>query len=646
MPSKRFSTFWGGLAIILVLAAVPRLLSYDFSLPYVDHLDEPNYYLAGLEWRGLYDNNHYYDNVPPGYMLFQAATQPILERVGIIGLAPTTAIMRLVAVFANLATLIVIALTARLAGGNLAGLMAGAAWAVSALVLENGVYALPNPLIYLLVALSLWLAATALRRPEHQHWCIWSVISGLLAILAKYPTVPVLALGGGVALVIFVRDRRRGFRYLLIQAGLVLATAVWLIFIYGIDFNSLQREGAVVRQQGLGNLLSLERTLNNIYYATVPLNTVALGLLCGLGLLAFIVAKRRGSPRINAGVIGLCLVLLVTIPWLAASFSLVSATSRLRDVLPATTAASVILGLTVAQIAYIIPQRWATAGKALLVLLVAGLVFLPQMAASWQLVQKRVPQDRRVTLRQWADTNLEPGTVLVTRENHKTFNPFWGGIPHRYWFDWIETESILEHPVNDWREAYGISYAVLPLSQWQHLQNSEAGRDTLAQMLRLRDFIEPPGQRGPEMVIYRLWRMDEETNVQFGQRIRLMGYDQSARQVAPGETIALRFYWQASARPQANYSLFVHLTPADGSDVLTQVDGAPATLERPTMTWDDPGEMLISTPFELTVPPDLPSGEYRMLVGLYNYLNGQRLPSHADSAAGDSLALTTIVVSG
>jgi hypothetical protein len=273
-------------------------------------------------------------------------------------------------------------------------------------------------------------------------------------------------------------------------------------------------------------------------------------------------------------------------------------------------------------------------------------MFIPQVSASWRVVQAREPDDWRVAARQWVDVNLEPGTILVTQENHKTFNPFYGGIPYRHWVDWWPMDTIMEYSPQEWREDTGISYAVIPLSQWRQLQEFETGRDYLAQMLHLRDFVAPPIRRGPEMVVYRLWRMDVETQIHFGDAISLMGYDQSADQVNPGESVSFRFYWQASAIPADNYSLFIHLTPLDTPDALAQVDGAPTVPERPTLTWDDPGETLISPAFTLAIPPDLSPGEYRVLIGLYNYLDGQRLPvTDADGESpGDSFELARLTV--
>ena len=56
----------------------------------------------------------------------------------------------------------------------------------------------------------------------------------------------------------------------------------------------------------------------------------------------------------------------------------------------------------------------------------------------------------------------------------------------------------------------------------------------------------------------------------------------------------------------------------------TQLDGYPRGGERPTSTWQ-PGERLTDGRV-IVLPPDLPEGEYRLLVGLYDWQDGVRLP--------------------
>ena len=75
-----------------------------------------------------------------------------------------------------------------------------------------------------------------------------------------------------------------------------------------------------------------------------------------------------------------------------------------------------------------------------------------------------------------------------------------------------------------------------------------------------------------------------------------------------------------------DYQVFVHLlNPAE--EKLAQRDGQPVLWLRPTSTWQ-PGEEIVDR-YGMTLPNDLPAGAYTIAVGLYDPVNGQRLPVSA-----------------
>jgi hypothetical protein len=628
--------WWIILILLVVFAAWLRLSGYNFSLPYIDHPDEPAFYLTGLEWRGLFDNQSYLTAYPPLYIWLNIVAQATLEPLGTRSVAPTIQVLRLISIAFGLLTLVVIALAARRAAGDLAGWIAGAAWAISPLVVENGIYATPDPLLYLLVTASVWLAIESLNG---KPWlCVWSVAVGALAILDKYYTLTAVVPGILVAISIARRDHRQGLRYIATQGLLLLVTGVVVV----VGITMVGREGEVARESGFANILDFERVVNNIYHAILPLQPTAFALSMAVGIAAYFVARGFRLPSIRLDIVLLCLLMLISVPWLAASFSNVTANERMKDVLPATTTACVLLGIAIAQIALVVPARFGPARYT--VALPFLFVFIPQLSADLTLIQNRQVPDNRVVLRQWADDNLEPGTVLVGQENHKTFNPYWGGLEGRHWFDWWVGESFTDNSPNGWHDEQGISYAVIDRSQEEAIRTTDTGQAYLAQMLHLRDFGP---SRVPAFVVYRLWRMQYETRIRFGDQILLLGYDQDTERAAPGESVTFRFYWQATTTPADNYSLFIHLLTPDENVPLAQADGAPARPERPTLSWDEPSETLISQSYLLTIPPDIGPGNYNVAVGLYNYQTGQRLSITDMSRSepiGDALPLTQIEV--
>lgn len=127
----------------------------------------------------------------------------------------------------------------------------------------------------------------------------------------------------------------------------------------------------------------------------------------------------------------------------------------------------------------------------------------------------------------------------------------------------------------------------------------------------------------------------------FGDQIQLRGlrWDGAAK---PGQPLALQLAWQVRAPPPADYMLFAHLLGPDGKRVA-QVD-----LPYPTSGWR--AGRYPTTDLPLALPADAPAGTYRLVIGLYDPSNGQRLALHAaaplDPALDgpDALLLTEVRV--
>jgi hypothetical protein len=118
------------------------------------------------------------------------------------------------------------------------------------------------------------------------------------------------------------------------------------------------------------------------------------------------------------------------------------------------------------------------------------------------------------------------------------------------------------------------------------------------------------------------------TDIAFGNsvQLKLLGYDPSTVPPVPGDTLSLTLYWQAVAEMKTDYTVFVQLLNSAGQ-VIAQVDQQPLAGAAPTMTWL-PGEILADS-YTLTLPADLPPGDYHLIAGLYNAVTGERLPSGA-----------------
>jgi hypothetical protein len=102
---------------------------------------------------------------------------------------------------------------------------------------------------------------------------------------------------------------------------------------------------------------------------------------------------------------------------------------------------------------------------------------------------------------------------------------------------------------------------------------------------------------------------------EIGGLARLTGYELSAANVAPGQTVRVDLYWRGLGASASDLTVFVHLANEAG-EVVTQADSPPVEGNYPTTAWQ-PG-VDVRDPHTLTIPGDLPAGDYDLLVGFYD----------------------------
>lgn len=121
----------------------------------------------------------------------------------------------------------------------------------------------------------------------------------------------------------------------------------------------------------------------------------------------------------------------------------------------------------------------------------------------------------------------------------------------------------------------------------------------------------------------------------FDQWLVLHGYELSRQPAQPGEALTVTLYWQAEQQRPLAYTNFIHLVDAAGNTVA-QTDVTPGGGAFPTNTWVT-GEWLTDTVI-LTLPADLPAGQYQLLIGWYYWENLERLPL-LDDTSGQNVAV-------
>ncbi|MCS7261427.1 MAG: glycosyltransferase family 39 protein [Anaerolineae bacterium] len=128
----------------------------------------------------------------------------------------------------------------------------------------------------------------------------------------------------------------------------------------------------------------------------------------------------------------------------------------------------------------------------------------------------------------------------------------------------------------------------------------------------------------------------------FGDAIHLLGHStERAEQPTPGGQYAMTLFWRTDARQRVDYTVFVHVRNVAGTTVA-QHDGQPLDGDYPTSRWR-PGELVID-PRRITLPSDLPAGEYDVWVGVYRLDTMERLPLRNDSSGENALLLDTLLI--
>jgi 4-amino-4-deoxy-L-arabinose transferase-like glycosyltransferase len=109
------------------------------------------------------------------------------------------------------------------------------------------------------------------------------------------------------------------------------------------------------------------------------------------------------------------------------------------------------------------------------------------------------------------------------------------------------------------------------------------------------------------------------------------------------QKLDLILYWQTQTPLTARYKVFAQLLTGDNS-LVAQSDSFPAAGQRPTTGWL-PGE-IITDPHGLAFPNPVVPGTYRLIAGLYNPLNGKRVPvlDESGEAVGDAILITEVTL--
>ncbi len=200
-------------------------------------------------------------------------------------------------------------------------------------------------------------------------------------------------------------------------------------------------------------------------------------------------------------------------------------------------------------------------------------------------------------------------------------------------------------------------------SLYHRLETGLAGRSTVALVTdttqpapsvlpAVRSWLEarygkaPPIKAGSIVIEeYALDRLaaEQPLNVQFGDSILLAGYRPARLAGRPGTPLAVTLDWRAARSIDRDYTVSLQLLDFQGK-LVAQHDSMPVNNTLPTSSWR-PGQV-VADEIDLPLPANLKTGDYQLIVVLYDHQTLQRLPARSGSQASDHAVVAMVPVSG
>ena len=641
--SARFAWTVTGYVVLLLLAAGVRGATYARYLPVFEHIDESYRFIHAYQIRpdaplgdqyGVIEWAHGFPPLQPWVAIW---SQRWVERQIPFPTPPDyVRALRALSAALNVGTTLLIAATGwrlvREHGTGVAawvGLLAALPWAVAPRVVGTGNLALMDPLIFPSVALALFFAVVSIQE-DSPLAAFGSLLAVIAAIYLKYLLVYALWLPFCAVAVMVWRRRWHALPWLISMGVVSAGTAGWLVFVHkALELDN--RESEAFYENGVANMLSLTRNADNLAYTlSESIGVWTFTLTIAAGVIAYVIARQQQKPHVNLR------WLAVLLPYMLVNLMLTSSVDilrtwephwyRVRYTLPSAAGLMLLWGMAAAQIVLTLrgeKRRWVAGLVPVGLALVVGIPALQTDIANARTWSEPHTFER---IWEWADATLpaDGNFLLAARGNlEDVWNRPWSGYNGAPSFDWAFTDTPYDKTPEQWHTE-GFTYFAATDADLETVYTAPEMSPWLDQLYPIKTI---PGGAGlpSDATFYRLLPPQHQPDALFGGEIALVGYDLSDENPAPGDVFTMRLYWQAVTTPSTNVSLFVHLLPAGETAPIAQFDGSPANEKRLPVTWDDPDEVLMGN-IALSLPPDLPAGDYTLALGLYDFTTGVRLP--------------------
>lgn len=642
-------------AVVLV-GLIIRLHGLVWTLPYYFWGDETRLLLNGIsvQTTGIQSYSagiSQMANYPP-YRGWEVAMLRSLLTLG--GSAPPNAVLvlfgRLLSLCYALITIgVIYQLGKRLTHNPMVGIVAALFFAVFPHVTLFGQRILADGAGLMFFMLCAWLSLLAYQKMSYQL-LVGAIIAGVLAGLGKYNYATGLLLPAMVGMYFFTQRPRQIFVWVILPS-LIAATPLLLFairtvsqddlfYLYLDETSQLEGELRALQVRGYTPESPEWRALYGRYPMTtasrlesnytvlrvfLPHLTIA---LTAFGVFSLLLIR---PPNYDyRGLIAIAAVAAITI--LAFSFFRIV---EGRQVFHAIFIAGLFIAIGLVNLA-----RFSRIGA----VVITGIFLIPMGVEAWNQNIDFTRPDVRVATVEWFLENTSDGTgVAIEDEPYE----FWeqNGYNNAKHFNTLRTYRLWDNEPQTW-ENTGYYYLVAD-SGYEWRGGYYAGHpleDAWNADVEVVARFEGDDYVGNDRMIIRVFKPQVKTEIDFGEVVTLYGYDVESLKLQAGDTLRIKYYWQAQNPNTTRYIMFNNLFDPQTETSLAQFDRvAGNNLLSPSDTWIP--KQWVFDELELVIPEDAQPGTYPFLMGLYEPDTFNRLPVAGDDDNAVHLFDVTIIES-
>jgi hypothetical protein len=189
-----------------------------------------------------------------------------------------------------------------------------------------------------------------------------------------------------------------------------------------------------------------------------------------------------------------------------------------------------------------------------------------------------------------------------------------------------------------------LGWAQLVPRKWgSHLAYGVGGAMLLFAVVAPLRYTMPVYAPPPILTTEDLADVENRVDLDFGDRIKLVGYELNGQEWHPGDDLLVTMYWEALEDLHQDYWLQMRLVHRRGYDLVYK-DGCPSAGRYTTDHWKK-GEVIPSV-HRLRIPEDAAEANYRLTLSMHPFGSEEWLPvlNEQGQVTGDTVILTLIRV--